>query len=296
MKLPKVTVGLCVRNSERTIKEALNCVLNQDFPHEFIELIIVDGLSKDKTVSIIKDCLRSVDIETNFFRECKGLGYARQIVIDRTHGKYIVWVDGDMILPQDFVRKQVEFMEKNPDVGIGKGKYGLYDTPSLAAYLENVKLVMEFVNCTQKTGSKPLGTAGCIYRVDAIKEAGGFDKNIKGVGEDMDAENKVRNAGWLLCVTPAMFYETRRQTWGSLWNEYYWHGQGGYYFADSNAGYIRDISHKMFPISAMLNEFKCSIAAYKKIGKKAVFLLPFHYFFKRIAWVLGFLKAHNESN
>ena len=49
---PKVTVGMCVKNCAATIKEAIESVLNQDFPHELMELIIVDGNSEDETLSI----------------------------------------------------------------------------------------------------------------------------------------------------------------------------------------------------------------------------------------------------
>ncbi|MEM5867131.1 MAG: glycosyltransferase [Candidatus Aenigmatarchaeota archaeon] len=40
------------------------------------------------------------------------------VVVKNASGKYIIWVDCDMILPKDHVQKQVEFMEQNPKVGI----------------------------------------------------------------------------------------------------------------------------------------------------------------------------------
>ena len=52
-----------------------------------------------------------------------GLGVARQIVVDKACGKYIVWVDDDVTLPKDFVRKQVGYMEQNPHVGIAGARY-----------------------------------------------------------------------------------------------------------------------------------------------------------------------------
>lgn len=49
---PKVTVGICVRNCENYIKDAINSILDQDFPHEFMELIFADDGSEDNTFSI----------------------------------------------------------------------------------------------------------------------------------------------------------------------------------------------------------------------------------------------------
>ena len=51
----KVTIGFCVKNAEQTVRDAIRSILKQDFPHEMMELIIVDGYSKDKTLSIIQN-------------------------------------------------------------------------------------------------------------------------------------------------------------------------------------------------------------------------------------------------
>jgi glycosyltransferase involved in cell wall biosynthesis len=284
----EVTVGLCVKNSEATVERAVNSLIAQDYPHELTELLIVDGFSCDKTIQIIKESLLNVDIKKRFFCENHGLGKARQTVIENALGRYVIWLDGDMEFPRDFVRKQVEFMDANPFVGIGKGKYGLNKEDNLAAALENMEFVINFSN-EGETDSKSLGTAGCIYRVQAIREAGGFNENFKGVGEDMDAEYRIRKQGWKLYVTNAVFYEKHRDTWRALWNEYFWHGYGGYRLFKSDNKLID--YYKMFPPVAMLFELSRARCAYRLTNKKDVFLLPLHYFFKRIAWVMGFMKG-----
>lgn len=48
----KISIITVVYNSENTIADAIESVLSQNFPN--IEYIIVDGVSKDKTVEIIK--------------------------------------------------------------------------------------------------------------------------------------------------------------------------------------------------------------------------------------------------
>jgi glycosyltransferase involved in cell wall biosynthesis len=286
----KVTIGLCVKDCESTVSEAVNSIINQDFPHEKMELIVVEGYSEDKTLSTIKELLLKVDFKVKFFFENKGLGFARQTVVENASGTYIVWVDGDMILTKDFIRRQVNFMEKNPKVGVGKGKYGILNEKSLVAILENLKFVLDYSREGETSG--PMGTSGCIYRLAAIKQVGGFSSEIKGVGEDMDAEQRVRAAGWSVCITPAVFYEKRRNTWKALWNEYFWHGFGFHYLYHGNKASMTKVFQKMFPPILFLSEFLGSIKVYQLTKKKISFLMPLHYLFKRAAWFYGFVKSH----
>ena len=287
----KVTVGMCVKNSEDTIKEALESVVRQDFPCQGMELVIVDGCSQDNTIGVVKDSLKETKIHTKIFRENEGLGKARQIVVENATGEYIVWVDSDMILSEDFIKKQVQFMDQNPEVGIAKGKYGdrrTDDNTNLVATLENLEFLLNTMH-EGETSSRVLATSGCIYRTKAIREIDGFDPKIRGVGEDMDVENRMRNSGWKLHITSAVFYETRRNTWRSLWKEYLWHGRGNRHLFEQDREMIE--IRKILPPIAIAIEIRRVQAAYKLTHRKIALFLPMHYIFKRIAWFIGFVQG-----
>lgn len=292
---PIVTIGICVRNCEASIKEAIDSVLNQDFPHELMEVIFVDDGSEDRTLSVISDYVSRMNVKAKVFRnEWKGLGWARNVVVNNADGDYIIWVDGDMALPRDHVRKQVEFMQHNPKVGIAKARYGNYPAENLVAALENFAYMAVDFKYGGKATSKTLGTGGSIYRVKAVKQVGGFDECITGSGEDMDVEYRIRNTGWLLYIaSPATFYERRRKTWKALWDEGFWHGYGMHYILRKNRGIVA--VYKMSPPAGFIVGAWYSTIAYKIIRRKAVFLLPFQYAFRRIAWCFGFLKGQIDE-
>lgn len=291
MSRPIVTIGVCVRNSASTIHETIKSIMSQDYSHELMEVIFVDDGSQDNTLKIIRSYAPKMDMKVKIFHhKWKGLGYSRKVVVDNACGDYIIWVDGDMILPSDFVSKQVKFMETHREVCIGKGRYTLYNTDSLVAYLENLSAIVGLKNL-RKNAYVPLGTGGSIYRVKAIKKVGGFNEALKGVGEDMDIELRVIKAGWKLSLTSAFFYERRRERWYDLWREYFWHGYGGSKIINRIKESRRVVCKFFLPV-AILTIISQAIMAYKMTHKKAVFLLPFHWIFKRIAWLTGFLMGH----
>jgi glycosyltransferase involved in cell wall biosynthesis len=292
---PTVTVGVCVKNGKAVINGAINSILSQDFPHELMEVIFVDDGSVDSTLSVIKSYFPLFDMSVAVFHhEWRGLGPTRNVVCNNARGNYIIWVDCDMTFPKDFVKKQVEFMASNPVVGIGKANYGLSSQENLVSELENMEFAISNIRDPEKKDSAPLGTGGSIYRTKVLRQVGCFNEQIKGSGEDMDVERRIRKAGWQLAITPAVFFENRRKTWKSLWAEYCWHGEGGaFLFKDRNQSFN---VKNMFPILVLKLELSRVIIAYKLTHRKVALLLPFHYFFKRVAWVFGFLRRYSKNN
>ncbi|MCD6242828.1 glycosyltransferase [Candidatus Bathyarchaeota archaeon] len=289
MTKPVVTIGICVRNCAGTLRDAIESVMSQDYPHELIEVIFVDDGSEDDTLSIIEEYRGKMDMKVNIFHHrWKGLGYSRNVVVWNASGKYIIWVDGDMILPKSHVRKQVEFMEKNVNVGIAKAKHGFFPRNKLVAVLENLPyMVLDYESNKVKLGM--LGTGGSIYRVEAIREVGGFDESIKGAGEDLDAARRILMKGWQFGRSNAMFFERRRETWKALWTEYFWWGYSMRQVLKENKGLV--ILYKMTPLFGFLAGILYSLKAYKLTRWKSAFLLPLQFIFKLTAWWVGYIKS-----
>lgn len=284
-----MTIGICVKNAEKTIEETIQSILKQDFPHQLMEVIIVDDGSEDNTSILIEKCISKMNMYTCYIRQkWKGLGPSRNLIIRKARGKYILWVDGDMTLAADYVRKLVDFMNENPEVGIAKGRYGIPKKGKLLSFLENASFVAVDQICGLKPTVKPIGTGGSIYRVKALKDVDGFDESIRGVGEDFDVEQRIRDVGWLTCRgVNTFFYEKFRDSWKMLWKEYEWHGRGGYLLFKKK----RLALYFMTPVAGFFAGAYYSKFAYKVTRRKSVFLLPIQHSFKRLAWCIGFIKS-----
>ena len=212
--------------------------------------------------------------------------------MNKARGKYIVWVDGDMILTNDYLRKQVEFMEQKHSVAVAAGKCGLHQGQGIVADLENIVYAVDSVYAkknTSKFGYLP-GAGGAIYRVEAVRAVGGFDMNIKGAAEDTELDYRLIKSGWDLISVNTFFVESERSSLFSLWHEYFWYGRGGHFIYHKDANTISLL--EMTPPAGFVAGLIRCYNAYALTHRKTVFLLPAHYFFKRIAWFLGFLDAH----
>jgi glycosyltransferase involved in cell wall biosynthesis len=284
-----VTVGICVRNCEDTIEEVITSVDDQDFPHELMELIIVDDGSTDNTLEHIKRFASRIDIRTKVYHQnWKGLGATRNVVVQNACGPYIIWVDGDMKLPRDHVRKQVEFMDNNPEVGAAKARYRLLNSRKIVAMLENSRAF-----CLRPESSKIVGTGGSIYRVKAIREIGGFDERISGAGEDIDALLRMRKMRWLLSAAEAEFYERFKENWKDLWLEYYWWGYGAHYVWHKHK-HAFSVATRLPPVS-FLTGFARFLFAFRLYRKFIYLLLPLQSIFKDAAWFFGFIRGHGDG-
>ena len=266
-----VTVGLCVKNGAPIIKKAVDSLCSQTFPAQNVELIVVDGNSQDGTLQIIKHNLKADFGKVQIFQESSGLGIARQMVVQKANGKYIVWLDADMTLAADYLENQVEFMEQHPEVGIAGGKYNVHIGHGLAADLENIVYAVDSVygqrGSASKFGYLP-GAEGAIYRVKAVRQVGGFDTRINGAAEDTEMAYRVRAKGWELAITKEKFTESTRASWQSLWSQYVWYGRGGHFIFHKDPCSLNLL--QMSPMAGFLAGILRSPGAYLLTHKKSL--------------------------
>jgi glycosyltransferase involved in cell wall biosynthesis len=279
------TVGLCTKNSEKTVLSPIKSIIEQDFPHELMEIIVVDGCSEDQTLPIIKEHLSTTTIRTSIYSEKAGLGFARQLVVDNARGDYILWVDSDLALSKSYLRQLVAVMEAHPSVGVAIGSYGILTDDNWISTLENIGYVIDSLNNRGKETLRVIGTGGSILRVEAVRNAGGFNQEIEGAHEDMDLAYRLRKNGWKFYVADATLYHRQRKTWKDFWKQQYWYGYGLHFFQSAHK------DHNLLTDKAV-DRILFSSQAYKLSHRKVVFLLPIHFFVKKTVLFLGYFSAH----
>jgi glycosyltransferase involved in cell wall biosynthesis len=281
----RVAIGVCVKNSEKTIWESINSIINQKYPAELVQVIIVDGCSKDDTISIVTSETARTDMKVETYSdEGKGLGAARQIVVNNANGKYIIFADADVVLFDDFVENHVRFMEENPDIGVAFGR-PMYQEGTLVSTIWNLRAY---------AGGGFIGNDATIYRSEALRQVGGFDANIKGAAEDTDLIARIQAKGWLISINErARFFHKFRETLRDFWDEQSWFGYGDHYVNHRNEN-VKPLWHRL-PIASFPFELGLALKAYELTHRKISLLIPLQAILGNISWWFGFIKGHKDG-
>jgi glycosyltransferase involved in cell wall biosynthesis len=119
MKKPVVSVAMVTCNVDRFLAESIESILGQTFT-EF-EFIIVDFGSSDQSKSIISSyAAKDSRIRFQEISNCS-LPEARNAGCFLAQGKYIAIMDADDVSLPNRLLREVEFMEKHPEVGVVGG-------------------------------------------------------------------------------------------------------------------------------------------------------------------------------
>ena len=145
-----------------------------------MEIILVDGKSVDKTIPIGQEILEKSGIAFKFFNdEEKGLGYARQIVVDAARGEYVCWVDSDNVVPRSFLKTHAEFAKNNSNVSLFISLI-LFKENRLVGKLEGYRLLLPSLNAVGTQRMPHIAMQGTFVSLKALRSVGGFDKSIDG--------------------------------------------------------------------------------------------------------------------
>ncbi len=101
--VPLVSVVITTKNEEKNIENCLRSIRSQTFKN--IELIVVDNFSEDKTAEFAKKYTAKVYFKGN--ERSAQRNYGAKVA----SGKYLLYLDADMILSPNLIAECVEKCE-----------------------------------------------------------------------------------------------------------------------------------------------------------------------------------------
>jgi len=113
--MPFVSIIMPIRNEAGFIERAIRSILENDYPPDKMEILVVDGMSNDGTREIVER-LREQDSRVSLYNnEQKIVPTAMNIGIANTKGRVIIRVDGHVVVAEDFIKESVRQLQNHPE-------------------------------------------------------------------------------------------------------------------------------------------------------------------------------------
>lgn len=196
---PLVSVIMIFLNAEKFIREAIESVRSQTYPHW--ELILVDDGSSDASTDIALSYARQHPDQILYVEhdghQNRGMSASRNFGIKKSRGEYIAFLDADDIYLPHKLEAQVALLATQPKAGMVYGPTQYWHSwtderndplrdrmRTLGVRPDRLysppQLVMQFLHNTARTP----GTCSVLIRRNAVETVGGFEEQFSGMFED----------------------------------------------------------------------------------------------------------------
>lgn len=228
---PLVTVLIPMRNEERDIERCLRAVLAQDYPHDRMEVVLVDGGSTDATTSVAKAVLSDADLAWTTLRNPVGTTPSNlNVGLAAAKGDYLCRVDARSIVPSDYVRLCVQSLIDRPDVVVTGGAQVAVPTDASA---NSIGIARALNNRYAMGGSRyrsgaESGASDTVYlgafRTAQLRGAGGWDVELL-TNQDFELNRRLGRMGIVWFDSRIAVGYLPRGTLTQLWTQYHRFGR-----------------------------------------------------------------------
>ena len=112
MQRIKITVIIPCYNEEQHIEKCLESIINSDYNEKLIEVLVVDGMSKDNTRSMVEKFSKKYSYIKLIDNQKRVIPAAMNIGIRRAKGDLIMKMDAHSEYPIDYINKCVTYQQK----------------------------------------------------------------------------------------------------------------------------------------------------------------------------------------
>jgi len=201
---PLVSIVIPTKNSEATIEKCLESIRNQTYSN--IEIIVVDGFSKDKIKKIAEN-FRARILLTDVKRS-----EARNIGAENARGEIVLFVDSDMELDRSVIEECVEKVREGyhavivPEVSLGRGFWARCKALEKLCYIGDETI-----------------EAARLFERSAFEAVKGYDEELI-AGEDWDLSQRVKKAGFRVGRVYALIkhHEGKLGFWETIKKKYHY--------------------------------------------------------------------------
>jgi len=184
-------------NAERTIKDCIESLLNQDYKDKY-EVIVVDDGSTDDTAQIMAKYPT-----VKFIKQSNaGPAAARNRGASEANGEIILFTDSDCVPERDWIRMMLEPFHENKDV---VGVKGIYRTKQreLTARFVQMEYEDKYRYMEKEDFIDFIDTYSAGFRKEKFMEMKGYDTEFSvACAEDVELSYRLAKRGYKMIFNP----------------------------------------------------------------------------------------------
>lgn len=215
----RYSVIVPVYNRPTEVDELLGSLCKQTLKD--FEVIVVEDGSTEKSDTVCDQYKDRLDLKY-YYKENTGPGPSRNYGAERSNGEYLIILDSDVIVPDNYLENIQKELDREPCDAFG-GPDCAHESFSPIQKAINYAMTSFFTTGGIRGGKKkmdkfyPRSFNMGIYK-NVFKRVGGFD-NIR-YGEDIDLSTRLFEAGYLCRLFPDAFvYHKRRVKFSSFFRQ-----------------------------------------------------------------------------
>lgn len=226
-----ISVGVVAYNEEKSLPELLNDILKQDYPHEKMEIVLVDSCSTDTTKKIMTQFKEKHDEFWNIQvldnpKKKQASGW--NVAIKNFKGDALSRIDAHASITTNFVSENVKLLNEGEYV-TGGPRPNIIDENS--AWKETLLMAEQSMFGSSIAKYRRNGEKVYVnslfhgtYRREVFDKVGGFNEEL-GRTEDNEFHYRVRKAGYKICFSPdVLSYQHARNTLEGMLKQKYGNG------------------------------------------------------------------------
>jgi glycosyltransferase involved in cell wall biosynthesis len=218
----KLSVVIPCFNEEKHIEKCILSLLDNGFAQEKMEVLVVDGMSKDKTRILVGQLNKKYAQVRLIDNPKQKTPFALNLGIQNAGGDYIMIASAHSSFDKGYIQTMFDEMQRlNADVVGGVMETKIKNNTSTSAAIQSV-LSHKFGvgNATFRIGTDdaietdtvPFG----LYRADLLKSIKGYDERLIR-NHDIEMSKRILANGGKIFLTPkAKCYYYARETWTKL--------------------------------------------------------------------------------
>ena len=215
-----------IRNEEKYIAKCLTSLVNQDYNEEY-EILVVDGMSIDKTREIVKEFENKYKNIKLLDNPDKTVPYALNIAIRNASGNVIIRVDGHAVIEKNYLSLCVEYLKRTNAECVG----GVIESVNTSFIGKAIALAMSSPFGVGNARFRTSGGEGYVdslafgaYQRKVFDEIGYFDEELVRCQDD-EFNYRLRKFGGKIFLTPKIkAYYYPRSNLKKLFRQYFQYG------------------------------------------------------------------------